>query len=182
MRRFHACWRCPSRQPVAARRADRWTVHARTVVVLSRWRFSQAEQASPAESERLRAAATIRKLVLSMLTAVIGRTEEHVYRFRSAFVRAAKVSLPAAVARKLLRRPYYFFSGWPPRAARELSGTVTTTPWDLGTAPYEPWTCGRTDPSVRNESPGREGGFKGIVSRKASAHRPQRLLTTINRQ
>ena len=50
------------------------------------------------------------------------------------------------------------FSGWPPRAARELSGTVTTTPRDLGTAPYVSWTCGRTDLSVRNESPGRVRG------------------------
>ena len=50
------------------------------LVACAKRRVSQAEEASPAESELLGTAATLSKDVLSMLSAVIGLPGEHVYR------------------------------------------------------------------------------------------------------
>ena len=50
------------------------------LVACAKRRVSQAEEASPAESELLGTATTLCKDVLSMLSAVIGLPGEHVYR------------------------------------------------------------------------------------------------------
>ena len=72
-----------------------------SLVAFAERRVSQAEEASPADSEVLGTAATLCKDVLSMLSGVIGLTGEHVYRCLSTFVRFSQVCLPAAVARKI---------------------------------------------------------------------------------
>jgi hypothetical protein len=51
-----------------------------SLVAFAERRASQAEEASPADSELLGTAATLCKDVLSMLSGVIGLTGEHVYR------------------------------------------------------------------------------------------------------